>query len=126
VEVFEPRHQLGFRLKPADEFGLIGVLREDDFDGDFASDDRLMRSIDRAKAACAEQLTQFIAANGLAVESDHRVAAQLNEDRHPASDKKLLFQKTLRVGLRKIICPAWNAGNRPIKNTKPAFAGFVG
>ena len=49
VRMLEPRDQLRFGLEAADEVGVIGVLRQDDLDGDFALDERLHRPIDRAE-----------------------------------------------------------------------------
>ena len=70
MQMFQLGDEPGFDLKAPDEIGLIGVLGENDFDGHFTVNHRLVSAIDRAKGACANLLTQFIAANRLAAEID--------------------------------------------------------
>ena len=63
VRVFEPGDELGLGLEPADERRVVGELRPDHLDRDFASDDRLVGAIDGAEGAPAELVAQLVAAD---------------------------------------------------------------
>jgi hypothetical protein len=63
MRVFEPRDDLRFGLKAADELGMIGILRQDNLDRDRAADAGLLCAIDCAKAAYADPLAELVALN---------------------------------------------------------------
>ncbi|MCZ7627461.1 MAG: hypothetical protein M5R38_18345 [Candidatus Methylomirabilis sp.] len=71
VHVLQPGDDLGLRFEPADEFGRVGVARQDDLDGDFALDSRLEGAIYRREPADADQLAQQIPFDLLAAEIAH-------------------------------------------------------
>lgn len=62
--MLEAGYQLRFGLKAADEIGTIGVLWQNDFDGNFTLDRWLHGAINRAHAPAADALAEDIAANG--------------------------------------------------------------
>jgi hypothetical protein len=66
VWVLQPRDQLGLGLEAPDELGVIGIFREDDFDGNLAADQRLGGAIDGAKAARADTRAQLLTLDHLA------------------------------------------------------------
>ena len=66
--MLQPSHKLGLGLEAANEVGVVGVLGQNDFDGDLALDERLNGPIDRVITTCANTLTESVAANGPATE----------------------------------------------------------
>jgi len=62
MRMFQPRHQLRLGLKAANEVGVIGILRQNDLDGDFTLDQRLRGAIHCAESSCADFIVQQVAA----------------------------------------------------------------
>ena len=60
VGVFEARNELRFDLEETDESQVVRVLRSDDLDRDFATDGRLIGTVDNTKRTRADLLAQFI------------------------------------------------------------------
>jgi hypothetical protein len=54
--MFEAGNQMGIFFKTLDKIGLIGKLRQNDFDGDFAPDSGFKSAIDNSEAACSDAL----------------------------------------------------------------------
>ena len=65
--------QLRFGFEAADEVWLVGVLRQDDLDGDFSIDDGLVRSIDCPKSSLANEILDGIASDRLTDECVHKL-----------------------------------------------------
>ncbi|MFN8504759.1 MAG: hypothetical protein U0177_22860 [Kouleothrix sp.] len=61
VGMFEAGDELGLALEAADELGAVGVLGENDLDGDVAADLGLPGAEDEAVAAFAERRAQLVA-----------------------------------------------------------------
>ena len=53
--MFEARHQMGFDLEAADEFGVVGVFRQDHLDGNFSANRRLFGAVHNPKASFAKR-----------------------------------------------------------------------
>src|SRR5437660_847622 len=77
MEVFEARHELGLGLKTPDEIRMIGEVRQDDFDGDFASDSGLVGFVDRAEATRTNPFAQFVAFNSQSTQVFHRLPTSM-------------------------------------------------
>jgi hypothetical protein len=54
MHVFQVRYQLGLGVKAADKFRVVGVVRQNDLDRNFAFYGVLKAAIDRAKATSAD------------------------------------------------------------------------
>lgn len=61
--VFQPGDELRLGFKAANEFGLVGVFFEDDFDRHFTSDGGLKRPVNRSKSPCPDFFTEFVPFN---------------------------------------------------------------
>ena len=62
--MFQTRHQPGLSLETADEFGMVGELRQDDFNRHLAFHTGLHSTIHHPETAGANTLAQFIAMYG--------------------------------------------------------------
>src|SRR5947208_34905 len=61
MQMFQPGDDLGLGLEAADEVGLVGELRVDDFEGHFAVEQRLEGAVDGPETARPEAFTQLVA-----------------------------------------------------------------
>lgn len=64
--MLQPCDDLRLGLEAADEVGVIGILGQDNLDGDVAPDHGLLGAKDRAEAAAADLLTEGVAVDGRA------------------------------------------------------------
>ena len=65
VGVLQALHQSRLALKVADNVGVVGIVRVDDLDRYLAPHGGLVGAVDLAKAAGADALAQFVAADGV-------------------------------------------------------------
>ena len=68
MRVFQPRNQLRFDFEAANELRLIGVFRQDDLDGDIATNRGLIGAIDYTEPPCTDALTQLVALDRATIE----------------------------------------------------------
>jgi hypothetical protein len=60
VQVLQPGDDARLAFEAPDEIGAVGVLRQDDLDGDFTVNRGLVRPVDFPKSASADALAQFV------------------------------------------------------------------
>ena len=55
--MLQPGHNLRFALKTADKLGLVCQTGQDNFDGNLASNRRLISAVDGSKATCTNVIS---------------------------------------------------------------------